>query len=85
MPSLLPGHAPATEREKIGFEHSKWLMYAEYDPKAFRLEVGFKNGSIVEHWPVYPQTWLDFKLAPSKGRFYAAAIKKTSPGEQIKA
>ncbi len=81
MPS---GHAPPTQREKIGFEHSKWLMYADYDPVELRLEVGFKDGKVVEHWPIYPQTWIDFKLAPSKGSFYAAAIRKTNPGEDIK-
>lgn len=59
-------------------------MYAEYDPKELRLEVGFKNGKIMEHWPVYPQTWIDFKLAPSKGSYYNRAIKKTDPGEVVK-
>jgi hypothetical protein len=79
------GHAPPTQREKIATEHSKWLMYADYDPVALRLEVGFKSGKIVQHWPVYPQTWIDFKLAPSKGSFYNAAIKKLVAPIEIKA
>ncbi len=81
----IPGQATAVSREKIGFEHSKWLEYADYDPIGLRLEVGFKSGKIVTHWPIYPQTWIDFKLAPSKGRYYAQAIKKASPAMEIKA
>lgn len=78
------GHAPPTQREKIGFDHSSWLMYADYDPVALRLEVGFKSGKIVEHWPVYPQTWTDWKAAPSKGSYYNAAISKLMPPSDIK-
>jgi hypothetical protein len=60
-------------------------MYADYDPASLRLEVGFKSGKIVQHWPVYPQTWIDFKLAPSKGSYYNAAIKKLVAPIEIKA
>lgn len=79
------GQGQQKEPEKIGFEHSRWLEYADYDPKELRLEIGFKNGRIVEHWPVYPQTWIDFKLAPSKGRYYNEAIKKATEPIEIKA
>jgi hypothetical protein len=79
------GHAAPVTREKIVTEHSKWLMYADYDPVSLRFEVGFKNGRIVQHWPVYPQTWLDFKVAPSKGSFYTFAIKKVTPPVEVKA
>lgn len=78
------GHAAPVTRERIVTEHSKWLMYADYDPVSLRLEVGFKDGKIVQHWPVYPQTWLDFKVAPSKGSFYTFAIKKVTPPIEIK-
>lgn len=83
----IPGQAAAGKqaKEKIGIEHSKWLAYADYDPVAYRLEIGFKNGRVVQHWPIYPQTWMDFKLAPSKGRFYMQAIKKTTQPIEIKA
>ena len=78
------GHAAPVARERIVTEHSKYLMYADYDPVSLRLEIGMKNGRIVQHWPVYPQTWLDFKLAPSKGSFYHFAIRKVTPAIAIK-
>ena len=84
MPGF-PVKAKGPAREKIVLEHSSWLAYADYDPVEFRLEVGFKNGKVVEHWPVYPQTFLDFKLAPSKGSYYVKAIKKTAEPAEIKA
>lgn len=78
------GQATQASRERIVTEHSKWLMYADYDPVSLRLEIGFRNGRIVQHWPIYPQTWTDFKAAPSKGSFYSFAIKKVTPPIEIK-
>jgi hypothetical protein len=78
------GHAPSTEREKLVFDNSSWLQYADYDPIERRLEVGFKSGKVVEHWPVEQQTWIDWKAAPSKGSFYSATIKKFVEAEDIK-
>lgn len=75
---------PQAKLERVVFEHSKWLVYGQYDPVSLRLEVGFRSGSIVQHWPVYPQTWMDMKLAPSKGSFYHFAIKKVTPPITIK-
>lgn len=82
--NLPSGHAPPTQREKIAFDNSSWLQYADYDPAESRLEVGFKSGKVVTHWPVYPQTWIDWKAAPSKGSFYNAAIAKFIQAEAIK-
>lgn len=77
--------AQQPQHERVVFEHSKWLMYGDYDPVALRLEIGFRSGKIVQHWPVYPQTWLDMKLSPSKGSFYHFAIRKGTPAIEVKA
>ncbi len=63
---------------------SSYLQYAKYDSTNLRLEIGFKYGGIVQHWPTYPQTWIDFKVAPSKGKFYHASIKIATPSIRIK-
>ncbi len=70
--------------ETLPTPHSRLTSYFRYDEKGLRLEVGFKYGAVKQHWPIYKQTWTDLKLAPSKGRFYLQAIKKTNPGNFIK-
>jgi len=79
MPGMPSSHAAPTQKDRAVFEHSTWLVYGDYDPASLRLEIGFRDGKVVEHWPVYPQTWQDLKLAPSKGSFYNFAIKKVTP------
>lgn len=76
---------PAPAIDKLVCDKSSFLMYAEYDPKEMSLEVGYRNGKVVQHSPVYKQTWEDFKVAPSKGRFYNATIARITPGELVKA
>jgi hypothetical protein len=76
--------ALSPDLETIPTPESSYLAYLRYDPKGLRLEVGFKYGGIVQHWPVYPQTWLDMKVHPSKGKFYHAVIKLTSQPIKIK-
>lgn len=74
----------SSKSEMVIFDHSSWIRYADYEAKELTLQIGFRDGRVVEHTPVYPQTFLDFKLAPSKGRFYLQAIKAISPAETIK-
>jgi hypothetical protein len=76
--------APAKAPESLVCDRSSWLMYAQYTPQDLQLEIGYRNGRVVAHSPVYPQTWEDFKAAPSKGRYYNATIRRLTPGEPIK-
>jgi hypothetical protein len=76
-PMNIAGAATKSDQpETLPTPHSSYVSYFRYDPKTLRLEVGLKHGSVVEHSPVYPQTWLDLKIAPSKGRFYIQTIKR---------
>lgn len=62
---------------------SSWIEYLKYDKTNLRLEIGFKDGKVLQHWPVYPQSFLDFKLSPSPGRYYHQSGLKGS-GMRIK-
>jgi hypothetical protein len=64
--------------------NSSWISYLKYDQTNLRLEIGFRDGRIVQHWPVYLQSFLDFKLSPSKGRYYSQAIRSMTPALPIK-
>lgn len=77
-------HQPSKQPERIVCDQSSWLSYGLYDPVGKRLEIGFKDGRVKVYSPINPQTWLDFKVAPSKGQYYLGAIRKTTESEDIK-
>lgn len=69
-----PTKAPAIETEI--FTDSSYVSGYQYDPSALVLTVNFRYGGVRQFRPVYPQTALDFKLSPSKGKFFHEAIRK---------
>lgn len=80
---IVPGQAEA-KNDVIVFDHSSWLAYADYNPLDLSLEVGFKDGRIQEFSPIYPQTILDWKAAPSKGSYFNQAIRRLTEPTDVK-
>jgi len=78
-----PASQQAQQPETIVCDHSSWLKTATYDPKSLKLWISFQNGETKTFYPIYPQTFLDFKLSPSKGKFYAQAIKSQGAPQGI--
>lgn len=54
---------------------SSWIAKIKYDPAQLQLTVTTKRGDEYVHFMVYPMTVDQFLQAPSKGTFYAQAIK----------
>lgn len=67
------------------FGNSSYLSSGQYDPVNLTLTINFQYGGVRQYRPVYPQTWMDLKLSPSKGKFFHEAIRKTmGEGMRIK-
>lgn len=66
--------APAKAKEEpIG--DSSFIAKIKYDPAQLALTVETKSGNEYVHFMVYPATYEQFMLAPSKGRFYNQVIR----------
>jgi KTSC domain len=54
---------------------SSWIAKIKYDPAQLQLTVTTKRGDEYVHFMVYPMTVDQLLQSPSKGKFYAQAIK----------
>jgi len=77
MADLLKDQQVKTEGdvEKLPLPESRFLAQAEYNPKTYQMSIWFKSGSMHTFMFVMPQVWDLFKQAPSKGEYFAKAIK----------
>jgi hypothetical protein len=54
-----------------------------YDEETEALEVEFASGAMCRYLGVEPDVYEDFRLAPSKGKFFNRHIKDAYPWENV--
>ncbi len=64
--------------------HSKNLESVGYDPKALRLEIEFKNGSVYQYEGVPGEMHSALMQAPSQGSFFNRNIKDRFPFQRTR-
>lgn len=67
----------------IPIADSSFLQNIKYDPVTYQMTVTMKNGAQYVHFYVYPQTFQQLMESPSKGKFYAQAIKGKNPASKV--
>lgn len=68
--------------EDLGLQ-SSFLARASYDSASQKLTLSFHSGQEMAYWPVDEDTWEEFRLAPSQGRYYLQNIKGKSQSMAI--